>query len=53
MFLRCITRKKNGKEHYYWSIVENRRVARGRVVQRHVLYISDQFQSGAAMASQH
>ena len=27
MFLRCITRKKNGKEHYYWSIVENRRGA--------------------------
>ena len=41
MFLRCITRKKNGKEHYYWSIVENRRVARGRVVQRHVLYLGE------------
>jgi hypothetical protein len=41
MFLRCITRKKNGKEHRYWSIVENRRVARGRVVQRHVLYLGE------------
>jgi transposase len=41
MFLRCITRKKNGKEHRYWSIVENRRVARDRVVQRHVLYLGE------------
>jgi transposase len=41
MFLRSITRKKNGKEHRYWSIVENRRVARGRVVQRHVLYLGE------------
>jgi len=41
MFLRYITRKKNGKEHRYWSIVENRRVARGRVVQRHVLYLGE------------
>ena len=41
MFLRSITRKKNGKEHHYWSIVENRRVARGRVVQRQVLYLGE------------
>ena len=41
MFLRYTTRKKNGKEHRYWSIVENRRVARGRVVQRHVLYLGE------------
>ena len=41
MFLRCVIRKKNGKEHSYWSIVENRRVARGRVVQRHVLYLGE------------
>jgi len=26
MFLRCTTRKKNGKEHRYWNLVENRRV---------------------------
>ena len=38
MFLRYTTRKKNGKEHRYWSIVENRRLADGRVVQRHALY---------------
>jgi hypothetical protein len=38
MFLRCKKRKKNGKEHRYWSLVENKRCAGGRVVQRHVLY---------------
>ena len=41
MFLRSTTRKKNGKEHSYWSIVENRRLADGRVVQRHVLYLGE------------
>jgi transposase len=41
MFLRCTTRKKNGKEHYYYSLVENRRVASGRVVQRHALYLGE------------
>jgi transposase len=41
MFLRCSTRKKDGKEHAYWSLVENRRVADGRVVQRHVLYLGE------------
>ena len=41
MFLRATTRKKDGKEHRYWSVVENRRVACGRVVQRHVLYLGE------------
>jgi hypothetical protein len=41
MFLRCSTRKKNGKEHRYWSIVENKRCASGKVVQRHVLYLGE------------
>jgi len=41
MFLRFKTRKKDGKEHRYWSVVENRRVADGRVVQRHVLYLGE------------
>jgi transposase len=41
MFLRCTTRKKNGKEHYYYSLVENRRVSSGRVVQRHALYLGE------------
>jgi hypothetical protein len=41
MFLRCTNRKKDGKKHSYWSIVENRRVAGGRVVQRQVLYLGE------------
>lgn len=41
MFLRCTKRKKDGKEHRYWSVVENRRVSGGRVVQRHVLYLGE------------
>jgi len=39
MFLRAKTRKKDGKEHRYFSVVHNRRVAGGRVVRRHVLYL--------------
>ena len=41
MFLRCTTRKKNGKDHRYWSIVENKRCAGGKIVQRHVLYLGE------------
>ena len=41
MFLRATTRKKDGKTHHYWSVVENRRVNGGRVVQRHVLYLGE------------
>src|SRR5512141_259924 len=41
MFLRSSSRKKNGKEHRYFSIVENKRLADGRVVQRHVLYLGE------------
>src|SRR5262247_2020615 len=41
MFLRGTIRKKNGKEHRYWSIVENKRVAGGKVRQRHVLYLGE------------
>lgn len=41
MFLRYTKRKKNGKEHRYWSIVENKRGAGGSVVQRHVLYLGE------------
>ena len=41
MFLRVRTRNKNGKPHRYWSIVENRRVCGGRVVQRQVLYLGE------------
>jgi len=41
MFLRCKKRFKDGKEHLYWSIVENRRVTGGKVLQRHVLYLGE------------
>src|SRR5260370_8931151 len=41
MFLRCKVRRKDGKQHRYWSVVENTRVAGGRVVQRHVLYLGE------------
>src|SRR5271169_3081242 len=41
MFLRCKVRRKDGEQHRYWSVVENTRVARGRVVQRHVLYLGE------------
>jgi len=41
MFLRAHKRFKNGKQHRYFSIVENRRVAGGKVVQRTVLYLGE------------
>ncbi len=41
MFLRCHTRRKDGKLHRYWSIVESRRVRGGSVVQRPVLYLGE------------
>jgi hypothetical protein len=34
MFLRSTTRLKDGKMHYYWSIVENRRCRGDRVVSK-------------------
>lgn len=34
-------RKKDGKEHRYFSIVESRRVSRQRVVQRTVVYLGE------------
>lgn len=41
MFLRSKTRKKDGKEHRYWTVVENHRVPGGRVVQRDLLYLGE------------
>ena len=41
MFLRAKKRVKDGKEHRYWSIVENQRTADKRVVQRQVLYLGE------------
>jgi hypothetical protein len=34
MFLRCKTRKKDGKTHRYWIVVENCRRKGGGIVQR-------------------
>ena len=41
MYLRPNRRFKDGKEHRYWSIVENKRCAGGKVVQRQVLYLGE------------
>ena len=41
MFLRSTSRWKDGKEHHYWSLVENRRCRRNRVVQHTVLYLGE------------
>ncbi len=41
MFLRFNTRKKDGKEHRYWSVVENRRLRVGQTTQRTVLYLGE------------
>src|ERR1039458_8908451 len=48
MFLRRTERKKDGKTHAYWNIVENKRLDNGRVVQRHVLYLGEINSSQAA-----
>jgi hypothetical protein len=41
MFLRSTNRKKDGKDHRYFSVVENRRVPGGGSVQRTVLYLGE------------
>ena len=41
MFLRQNKRRKNGKVHRYFSVVENRRTASGGTVQRQVLYLGE------------
>ena len=41
MYLRSNWRLKDGKEHRYWSIVESKRCAGGKVVQRQVLYLGE------------
>src|SRR5271170_1979982 len=48
MFLRQTRRKKDGKTHVYWNVVENRRLDDGRVVQRQVLYLGEIHPSQAA-----
>jgi transposase len=41
MFLRDTNRKKDGKDHRYFSVVENRRVSSGKTVQRTVVYLGE------------
>jgi transposase len=41
MFLRSTNRKKDGKSHRYFSVVENRRVSSGKTVQRTVVYLGE------------
>jgi hypothetical protein len=41
MFLRSTKRKKDGKDHRYFSIVENRRLTSGKMAQRTVLYLGE------------
>jgi len=41
MFLRSTTRYKDGKNHRYFSVVENRRVRDGRSVQKTLLYLGE------------
>jgi hypothetical protein len=41
MFLKCRQRRKDGKTHRSWSIVESRRYAGSKVAHRHVLYLGE------------
>jgi transposase len=41
MFLRSTVRKKDGKTHRYFSVVENRRLPGSRIAQRTVLYLGE------------
>ena len=41
MFLRSTNRSKDGKDHRYFSVVENRRLPGGKTAQRTVLYLGE------------
>lgn len=41
MFLRVTNRQKDGKDHRYYSVVENRRVSGGKHVQKTLLYLGE------------
>ena len=41
MYLRRNRRLKDGKEHFYWNVVESKRCAGGKIVQRQVLYLGE------------
>jgi hypothetical protein len=41
MYLKRIRRLKDGKEHFYWNIVESQRCAGCKIIQRQVLYLGE------------
>src|SRR5260370_25285868 len=41
MYLKRNRRRKDGKEHIYWNIVESKGCTGGKVVQRQVLYLGE------------
>jgi hypothetical protein len=41
VFLKCSQRRKDGKVHRSWSVVESRRYGGGKIAQRHVLYLGE------------
>jgi transposase len=41
LFLRSTNRKKDGKDHRYFSLVENQRISATKTVQRTVLYLGE------------
>jgi hypothetical protein len=41
VFLRRTIRKKDGRQHRYYSVVENRRLPGGKTAQRTVLYLGE------------
>jgi hypothetical protein len=41
MYLKCHKRRKDGKEHRYWSVVESHRLTNGRTCKRQVLYLGE------------
>jgi hypothetical protein len=41
VFLRSTNRKKDGKDHRYFSVVENQRVSGNKTIQRTVLYLGE------------
>jgi hypothetical protein len=41
MYLRCNKRKKDGKVHHYYSVVESRRLPNDKVVQKPLLYLGE------------
>lgn len=55
LFLRRHRRHKNGKDHTYWSLVENQRCPSGKVIQRQAIYLGEldqaQHQAWSALSS--